>query len=136
MHLLPLEPADYALLDAARQAIARNYDSKDFLHTVGAAVRCRNQHIYTGINVYSLHGACAEQIALGTAMTQGEREFECIVAVRGAQGEEVLPPCGNCRQILSDYMPDCMVIVPAGPDSLAKVRARELLPCAYGVTAD
>ena len=72
----------------------------------------------------------AEQIAIGAAITAGEREFETIVAVRGEQGEEILPPCGNCRQILCDYMPEGWVIVSAD-GKMKKVRAKELLPFAY-----
>lgn len=41
-----------------------------------------------------------------------------------------MPPCGNCRQILGDYMPDCWVIV-EDEGGLCKVRAKELLPFPY-----
>ena len=54
------------------------------------------------------------------------------VAVRGEDGEEIIPPCGNCRQILCDYAPDCEVIIIAEGEP-AKIRARELLPFAYEV---
>ena len=130
--MYPLTDADRRLLAAAQEALRKNYDARSHLHTVGAAVRCKSSKIYVGVNVYSLHGACAEQIAIGTAITNGEREFEAIVAVRGKDGQEVLPPCGNCRQMLCDYMPDCAVILQAG-ETLAKLPARELLPFAYGV---
>lgn len=82
-----------------------------------------------GVNVYSLHGACAEQVAIGNAITNGERDFVSIVAVRGEKGDEILPPCGNCRQLLSDYAPNCEVIL----SSKGKVLASELLPFAYNV---
>ena len=127
---MELTQEDLDLIQAAREAIRLNYDGIRFRFTVGAAVRCADGRIYTGVNVYSIHGACAEQVAMGAAITQGQRDFETIVAVRGAQGEEVLPPCGNCRQMLSDYAPDCRVILPAG-DRLIKLPARELLPWAY-----
>lgn len=127
-----LTEKDLELIDAARLAIIPNYDAERFMHTVGAAVRTAGGRIYAGINVYSVHGACAEQVALGAALTAGEREFTDIVAVRGPEGAELLPPCGNCRQLLSDYAPNCRVIVPtpAGP---RKVSAKELLPFAYEV---
>lgn len=73
-----------------------------------------------------------EQVALGAAITQGERAFEAIVAVRGPKGEEIIPPCGNCRQILCDYAPDCQVILAVG-GTLGKVPAGELLPWSYHV---
>jgi len=124
--------ADLELIRKASEVISSNYDKENYYHTVGAAVRCKNGRVYTGVNVYSLHGACAEQVALGAAISNGEREFECIVAVRGEQGEEVLPPCGNCRQMLSDYMPNAEVIVSA-KEGLLKIKAHELLPFAYQV---
>lgn len=127
-----LNEKDLELIEAAREAIRRNYDAVNFNHTVGAAVRCKDGSIYTGVNVYSIHGACAEQVAVGTAITAGEREFETVVAVRGEEGEEIIPPCGNCRQMLYDYMPECEVIL-AGAEGLFKVKAEALLPYAYSV---
>ena len=56
-----LEERDRALIEAAGAAIRRNYDGENFHHTVGAAVRCGSGAVYTGVNVYSIHGACAEQ---------------------------------------------------------------------------
>ena len=123
---------DCELIEEAKKAIRLNYDHERLNHTVGAAVRCKSGKVYVGVNLYSLHGACAEQVAIGAAITNGEREFDAIVAVRGEAGGEVIPPCGNCRQILHDYMPDCGVIVPAG-GGLAKIRAKELLPFSYSV---
>ncbi|MFR8237800.1 MAG: cytidine deaminase family protein [Dorea sp.] len=127
-----LTRADYELLTEAQRVIRSNYDEVEQNHTVGAAVRCKSGNVYAGVNVYSLHGACAEQVAIGTAITQGEREFEAIVAVRGKDGEEIVPPCGNCRQMLNDYMPECSVILRIDGEE-KKVKARELLPFAYGV---
>lgn len=125
-----LDERDYELIERAREAIRLNYDAACGNHTVGAAVRCGSGKIYAGVNVYSLHGACAEQVAIGTAVTQGERNFEAIVAVRGRDGDEIVPPCGNCRQMMCDYMPECEVILPAAGE-IVKVKAAELLPFAY-----
>lgn len=125
-----LTKKDETLILAAQEAIRANYDTVHCNHTVGAAVRCKSGKIYVGVNVYSLHGACAEQVAIGTAITQGEREFEAIVAVRGENGEEIIPPCGNCRQMLSDYMAECEVILSI-EGKIGRVRAVELLPFAY-----
>lgn len=130
--MCPFTDRDEELIAEARKAIQRNYDEENFNHTVGAAIRCKNGKIYTGVNVYSLHGACAEQVAIGAAVTNGERAFETIVAVRGKEGEEIIPPCGNCRQILHDYMPECEVILLIEGEK-KKITARELLPYSYNV---
>ena len=123
---------DLELIERASETIKKNYDRVKYKHTVAVAIRCRNGNIYTGVNVYSNHGACAEMIAIGSAITNGEREFECLVAVRGETGEEILPPCGNCRQVIFDYMPDCKVIINTN-NKLKKLAVRELLPFAYSV---
>ena len=111
----PWSLADDALLEAAQAVIRRNFDAEGERHTVGC-VACR----------------CAEVVTMGMAATAGEREFECIVAVRGADGEQIYPPCGNCRQVLADYDPDCEVILPR-PDGPRKLTVRELLPEAHFV---
>ena len=123
---------DEELVDRAREVIRRNYDGKKKNHTVGAALRCASGNVYVGVNVYSLHGACAEFVAIGAAITAGEREFACLACVRGADGEEILPPCGNCRQMLNDYAPDCLVVVPT-VDGWTTVRVADLLPFSYKV---
>lgn len=123
---------DYELIAEAKKAIRLNYDQKKENHTVGAAIRCKNGKVYVGVNVYSLHGACAEQVAMGTAITNGERDFDTVVAVRGKEGEEIIPPCGNCRQILHDYTPNCDVIISADGEP-KKIKAKELLPFSYSV---
>ena len=123
---------DYELIAEARKAIYLNYDQENENHTVGAAIRCKNGKVYVGVNVYSLHGACAEQVAIGTAITTGERDFDTVVAVRGKEGEEIIPPCGNCRQILHDYMPNCDVIISVDGEP-KKIKAKDLLPFSYSV---
>ena len=128
---LPQE-RDYELIAEAQKAIRLNYDQEHYNHTVGAAIRCKSGKVYVGVNLYSLHGACAEQVAIGTAITNGERDFDAIVAVRGKEGGEIIPPCGNCRQILHDYMPDCDVIVSVCGEP-KKIKAKELLPFSYSV---
>lgn len=85
MEELSLE--DKELIALAKEAIEKNYDGKEFLHTVGAAIRCQDGKVFVGVNVYSLHGTCAEQVALGCAITAGERKFETIVPSKERQGK-------------------------------------------------
>jgi len=127
---LPLDSEDLRLIEAAREALRRNYHP--VRHTVGAAVRCASGRIYTGINVEACgYGPCAETIAIGAAFTNGERGILSIVAVCRRDDEyPVLSPCGNCRQLLVDYAPDAMVILEAD-NEVFKTEARNLLPYAY-----
>ena len=123
-----LSQEDKNLIESAKSAIRRNYDSVRWWHTVGAAVRTGTGKVYVGVNCDSVsHGACAEVIAIGSAVTAGEREFDTIVAVLGGETEKVLPPCGNCRQMMYSYDKNMNVIVSED----TKVNISELLkyPC-------
>ena len=124
-----LNKEDLELIEKAREVIKKNYDGKRYNHTVGLALRCKSGRIYLGVNVYSVHGTCAEQVSLGSAITDGERDFDTIVAVDGENGR-ILSPCGNCRPVFPDYMPDGFVNV-GDKDKLGKVRARALIPYSY-----
>ena len=48
---MDLRQEDLELIQAAREAIRRNYDGVHFNFTVGAAVRCGDGSVYTGVNV-------------------------------------------------------------------------------------
>jgi cytidine deaminase len=118
------------LIDAATEVLRKNYDA--VRHSVGAAVLCASGRIYTGINVEaSGYGVCAEPIALGAALTNGERKILAVVAIcRRENGYIVLSPCGNCRQMLLDYAPEADVVyMDAGVTTSTK--AKNLLPGAY-----
>jgi cytidine deaminase len=79
---------------------------------------------------------CAEAVALGQAVTQGESGIDAIAAVRHpAPGEKnrdivVVSPCGACRELLWDYDRNARVIVP-GPDGPLSVPIGELIPNKY-----
>ena len=123
-----LDPQDLELIEAAAEVIRRNYDPER--HSVGVALRGVSGRIYFGVNIDSCaYGPCAEPVALGAAICSGEREFTEIVAVIG-DTFAVLPPCGNCRQMLFDYMPDVQVILEVAGQQV-KVKARDLLPYPY-----
>jgi len=129
-----LSEEDKQLIESARAAIDRNYDEKHYYHVVGAAVRCKGGNVYTGVNCDNIHGACAEFIAMGAAISAGEREFETIVAVFGRRDKwRVVPPCGNCRQMLFEYAPGIQVII-AHEGETGKLAIEELLPYPYVFT--
>ncbi|OPZ31412.1 MAG: Blasticidin-S deaminase [Lentisphaerae bacterium ADurb.BinA184] len=130
MKYVELDAVDRRLIRAASEVLARNY--RDPRHTVGAAVLCASGRIYAGVNVESCgYGPCAEPIAIGRAISDGEREITCIVAVGGATPpHKVMSPCGNCRQLIIDYAPDCWVIL-THKGRARKVKAGDLIPDAY-----
>lgn len=74
--LYSLTDEDYELIKKARDIIRINYDQKNYNHTVGSALLGKSGRIYAGINLYSLHGACAEQVAIGSAVARGKESLK------------------------------------------------------------
>ena len=130
-----IDAQDQELIEAATGVIRRNY--REGRHSVGAAVRGASGRIYTGVNVESCgYGPCAEPVAIGAAISNGEREFLSIVAVAARdEGYRLLSPCGNCRQLLVDYAPQAVVILERR-GAPAKTAAADLLPAAYSYFDD
>ncbi len=118
------------LFDAAIDVLRKNVHPVK--HSVGAAVLCASGNIYTGINIESSgYGVCAEPVALGAALSAGEKEILAVVAVANrGNGFIVLSPCGNCRQTLLDYAPEADVIF-TNADGITLTKAKNLLPGAY-----
>ena len=134
---LPLTDDDLALLDAARAVMRRHY--RPFWHMVGAALRGRDGRIWTGVHLGATVGrlsVCAEAVALGRAVLEGDGSIATVVAVRHPKPDEddrtvaVVSPCGACREMVVDYDPDALVIIP-GASGPVKLPARALLPLPY-----
>lgn len=79
---------------------------------------------------------CAEPIALGRALLEGDGTVEAVVAVRHPKPDEtdremaVVSPCGACRELILDHWPDALVIV-KDVAGLVKLPIRALLPRPY-----
>lgn len=134
---LPLTDDDRALVEAARGVLLQHY--RPFWHTVAAALRGLDGRIWTGVHLGTTVGrlsVCAEPVALGRAILEGDGTVGTIVAVRHPKPEEtdreiaVVSPCGACRELLMDHAPQALVVVP-GPLGLLKLPARALLQLPY-----
>jgi cytidine deaminase len=105
-----LTPAEAKLLDAAFEARQRAYAPySKFL--VGAALLTEDGTIVHGCNVENAsYGAtnCAERTAVFAAVAQGQRKFRAIAIVGDL--ETPITPCGICRQVLSEFGHDIVVI--------------------------
>ncbi len=73
---------------------------------VAAAVLSSSGKIYTGVCVdtCSTLGICAERNAIFNMITNGEQEIKKVLAIMsdGKAG----PPCGACRELMVQLMPD------------------------------
>lgn len=124
---------DNELVSKAKEIISKRYVEENTNHTVGCALRTKQGKIYVGVNLDmdGMHSVCAEQVAFGSALTAGEKDFDTIVAVGMFNGVvSILAPCGTCRQFMSKYSPDINVII-ENKGKLKKVSFSDLLPFAY-----
>lgn len=122
---------DTELINTALHTLKENFDDGVYKHTVGAAIRSKNGKVYSGVNCDGIHGSCAEYITMGIAISAGEREFDTIVAVHDLTPNELVAPCGNCRQMLIDYCPDIKVILNDDNNQMIKVSIKDLIPFAW-----
>ena len=116
-----------ALLRAASEAMENAYAPYSEFK-VGAAVRGRSGTIYAGANVENVaypQGQCAEASALGAMVAAGETAITAVAVV--AERVDVCPPCGGCRQRLSEFG-DAATPVYLGPTTTT---LGELLPGAF-----
>jgi cytidine deaminase len=103
-------------------------------YLVGAALLSANGQVFFGANVenavYPLT-ICAERAAVASAVSQGERKFVAIAVVTKDGGS----PCGSCRQVLSEFGQDILVIIANDQGKvLHELTIGELLPAAFDST--
>ncbi len=134
------------LLQAARKAAKRAYAPYSTAH-IGAALMTEDGKIFSGCNIEnSSYGAtiCAERVAIFKAVSETENDSPsrrrkglriaaiCVVS----PGPIAWPPCGMCRQVLSEFAgPELQVHIAThsnkdGPPKTLKFG--EIFPLAFG----
>ncbi len=122
-----------ALFAAAKAAQARAYAPYSRFQ-VGAAILDADGSIHAGCNVENAAypvGACAEAGAISAMVAGGARAIRAILVI--GPGEELVTPCGACRQRIREFAtPETPVLI-AGPDGVrARFSLAELLPASFG----
>jgi cytidine deaminase len=119
-----------SILEAARRALTRAYAPYSNFH-VGAAILTDQGEIFSGCNVenasYGLT-ICAERAAIFTAV-QGTKAAKLViraVAVVNRDGV-ACSPCGACRQVISEFGENALVIF-QGKKDLVEMSIQDLLP--------
>ena len=122
-----------ALRDAAFAAMENAYAPYSHFR-VGAAVRAVTGEIITGCNVENAaygEALCAERVAVAAAVAQGSKSFDEIAIA--SESDEPSPPCGSCRQTMSEFAPELIVTSYARNGKQATWRLSELLPEAFAL---
>ena len=111
---------------------------------VGAALLTKDDKIYTGCNIENAaYGPsnCAERTAIFKAVSEGVKDFQAI-AIAGGPGDETgkptikdfCPPCGVCRQVMSEFCKkDFKIILAKSPKEYKVYTLEELLPLSFSL---
>ncbi len=120
------------LIETARNALQKAYAPYSAFR-VGAALQAADGEVFTGCNIESSsYGltVCAERVAIFKAISEGVMDFEAIVI--SAETDDFCPPCGACRQVLSDFAPDLKIVMVNNKGDSKESTISELLPEAFG----
>lgn len=119
-----LTEQDRNLVEVAREIIRKR---KSKLSSVGAALITKTGMIFRGVDIdveVSSCSICAEYAAIGTIVSEGENVIDTIVAVD--YKEQIIPPCGKCREFISEFGNPYVIVEVGG--KLKKSRLSDLYP--------
>ncbi|MET1247584.1 MULTISPECIES: cytidine deaminase [Sporolactobacillus] len=123
---------DKKLIELARQAMRMAYVPYSH-YQVGAALLTKSGKVFTGCNIenaaYSVCN-CAERTAIFKAFSEGEHDYEAIAVM--AASKRPVPPCGSCRQVMSELCPKEMRVILSNTEGISEITTvAKLLPGAF-----
>ncbi len=103
---------------------------------MGSALITPKGNIFRGVSLgfFCGIGSCGEYQAIGSMISNGEKEIKTIVAIcydEKTKKYKIIPPCGKCREMIrqtSKNNQNTEVII----SKSKKVKLKELLPHAWG----
>ncbi|MBA2706780.1 MAG: cytidine deaminase [Gemmatimonadaceae bacterium] len=122
-----------SLRDAAFAAMENAYAPYSNFR-VGAAIQASDGSIVAGCNVENAaygEALCAERVAIAAAVAQGMKSFNEIAIA--SESDEPSPPCGSCRQTMSEFAPHLRITSYAKNGKQTTWRLGDLLPEAFAL---
>jgi len=120
-------------LEAAARKVRENAHVPYSRFKVGAAIRTASGQVFSGCNVENLaypQGTCAEAGAIAAMCAAGEREIAAVLVI--ADAPDPVPPCGGCRQKLSEFAAPGVPVTMMTTDGLERTLSMDqLLPGAF-----
>lgn len=98
-------------------------------YRVGAILVSKDGQVYSGCNIENAsYGAtiCAERTAIAKAVSEGITQFEAIFIT--SDSNEFAFPCGICRQVLVEFLPNGDLYVVNQKREYKKFKISDLLP--------
>jgi XTP/dITP diphosphohydrolase len=121
------------MISIAKEFKKHSYAKYSNFH-VGAAV-LSNGKIYGGCNIEnSAYGStmCAERVAIFKAISEGNKKIDAVSII--GDSEEPVPPCGSCRQVMSEFASPNMPVIMLSKNDKVKVNIfKDLLPYAFNL---
>ncbi len=94
------------------------------------ALLLTNKKEYTGNNIenrsYGLT-ICAERVAVFKAVQEHDLDFKYIF-IASPNSDIPLPPCGACRQVISEFSKDCKIIIFSNNLKYKEYNIKDLYP--------
>ncbi len=122
------------VIDEAFEAMNNAYAPYSNYH-VGACVLCKDGKMFKGANIENASfGAtnCGERSAIFAAYSNGYRKENIEALAIVTDGDRLAAPCGICRQVLSELLPQTMPIILSNGKEVKETTISELLPFQFG----
>lgn len=120
-------------LVAAAQEVRRQAYAPYSRFLVGSAILASDGSIYRGCNVenssYGL-SSCAERNAVHAMIAAGQRRLVAVAVV--TQSTPPSPPCGTCRQVLSEFAPDAVIVLVNTRGDREQTTLGKIFPKSFG----
>lgn len=86
--------------------IIKNSYSPLSSYKVACILKCKNGQEFVGVNIENpsfKSGMCAEQVAIGAAISEGykKEDFDSLYVL--GSGSKVCTPCFLCRELLAEF---------------------------------
>lgn len=131
------------MIEAAIKMLDFSYVPYSHFH-VGAALLADDGTLFPGCNIENAaYGPsnCAERTAIFKAVSEGKLNFKAIAIVGGPEDEngkpvikDFCPPCGVCRQVMSEFCKkDFQIILAKSPKEYKIFTLAELLPESFSL---
>lgn len=124
-------------MDENKQLYEMALKAKEFAYApysnfkVGAAVLTSDGMVFLGNNIEnSSYGAtvCAERVAIFKAVSEAKTNI--VKLAISSDTEDFTFPCGICRQVINEFLPDGEIILGNG-DEIKVYKVSELMPFAF-----
>lgn len=100
-------------------------------YAVGAVVLTAQGEMFSGCNIENATypaTVCAERVAIFKAVSEGQQQLTAIAVVTENGGS----PCGICRQVMSEFAPDMIILIADTAGNVRQTTVADLLPDSFG----